>query len=287
MTDEQTPVGSQVDMGQEVDRIRDIIFGAQMREYQHHFQAIQRDLDRLQQQIDRLAEQLGEQDRNQGKKLQDLRREMLLDEDAGPLTDRQREFLEVVGKSGQHLLEVTDNLLDLTRIEAGRLELILQPQDLRALVEAAAAEFEPQLAAKGQRLTLRAPPSLPPALCDETRTAQIVGNLLSNAVKYTPDGGQIAIHATPDDKEGFLRVSVSDNGVGISPEDQPKLFSRFFRARSASRTRASGAGLGLHIARSLAELHGGRIWFESELDRGSTFYVTFPAADLPAFEGWS
>ena len=76
MTDEQTPAGSQVDVGQEVDRIRDIIFGAQMREYQHHFQAIQRDLDRLQQQLDRLAEQLGEQDRNQGKKLQDLRREM-------------------------------------------------------------------------------------------------------------------------------------------------------------------------------------------------------------------
>ena len=211
--------------------------------------------------------------------------EMLLDEDAGPLTDRQREFLEVVGKSSQRLLEVTKDLLDLTRLEAGRLELALQPQDLPALVEAVAAEFEPQLAAKGQRLTLRAPPDLPPALCDEARAAQIVGNLLSNAVKYTPDGGQIAIRVTHDEKEGFLRVSVADNGVGIPPEDQPKLFSRFFRARSAARTRASGAGLGLHIARSLVELHGGRIWFESALDRGSTFYVTFPAADLPAFEG--
>jgi signal transduction histidine kinase len=207
--------------------------------------------------------------------------EILLDEDEdfGPLTDDQRQSLEIVQRSARRLLTITDNLLDVTRIEAGRIELVLQPTDLPALVETVAAELGPQLETKAQCLTLRAPPGLPLALCDETRAAQIIGNLLSNASKYTPQGGLIVISLVPAEEEGFLQVSVADTGVGISAEDQAKLFDRFFRAGSASLTGASGVGLGLHITRSLVELHGGRIWFESEPDKGSTFYVTFPTAD--------
>jgi signal transduction histidine kinase len=108
---------------------------------------------------------------------------------------------------------------------------------------------------------------------------QIVGNLLSNACKYTPEAGVIAVHLTPTDGTGFVQVSVADNGVGIAPDDQTQLFDRFFRAGSAAQTGASGTGLGLYITRSLVELHGGRIWFESELDRGSTFHVTFPSVN--------
>ncbi len=208
--------------------------------------------------------------------------EILLDEEFDPLSGDQRKALEIVQQSARRLLTTTDNLLDVTRIEAGRVELVLQPTDLSALVETVAAEFRPQLEAKAQRLTLRAPPGLPPALCDETRAAQIIGNLLSNASKYTPHGGLITASLAPAEEEGFLQVSVADNGVGISAEERAKLFNRFFRAESAHLTGASGAGLGLHITRSLVELHGGRIWFESEPGQGSTFYVTLPIADRPA-----
>jgi signal transduction histidine kinase len=208
--------------------------------------------------------------------------EMLLDGDFGPLTDDQRERLAVVERNVRRLLTITSSLLDVTRIEAGRVELVLRPTDLPALVEAVVAEFGPQLEVKVQHLTLRALPNMPPALCDETRAAQIIGNLLSNASKYTPHGGLINVTLALAEEEGFLQVSVADNGVGISAKDQERLFERFFRAESAAPTQASGAGLGLHITRSLVEMHGGRIWFESELGKGSTFHITFPIADRPA-----
>ena len=129
------------------------------------------------------------------------------------------------------------------------------------------------------RLSLVAPIDLPRVLVDSGRVAQIISNLLSNASKYTPQGGLITIKIAPAEQEGFLQFVVSDNGVGISPADQAKLFSRFFRAESAATTGATGAGLGLYITRSLVELHNGKIWLESELDQGSTFYITLPIAN--------
>ncbi len=206
--------------------------------------------------------------------------EILLDQEFDPLTDHQREFLETVRRNGQRLLAITKNLLDVNRIEAGRVELLLEPADLAGLVASVAAEFAPQLEVRAQRLALGATPGLPLVWCDEIRAAQIVSNLLSNAIKYTPDGGLITIRVGPAGEEGFLQVAVADDGVGISPEDQTRLFNRFFRAGSASLTGASGTGLGLYITRSLVELHGGRIWLESEPGKGSTFYVTFPIAEM-------
>jgi signal transduction histidine kinase len=205
--------------------------------------------------------------------------EMLVDEDVGPLSDRQREYLAVVQSSAGRLLHITSNLLDVTRIEAGRVDLVLQPTDLSDLVQRVTAEYEPQVTARAQHLTMHHPPELPPVLCDPTRTAQIIGNLLSNAFKYTPREGHIGVNVDRAQEDGFLQVSVTDDGVGIGPEDQDMLFRRFFRATSATETGASGAGLGLYITRWLVELHGGRIWFESQLGGGSTFYVTFPIAD--------
>jgi len=209
--------------------------------------------------------------------------EMLVDGDYGPLTPQQRTRLEIVQGCARRLLATTESLLDVTRIDAGRIELVLQPRDLGALVEAVVAEFEPQLEAKAQHLTLHAPPDLPPAFCDEARAEQIVGNLLSNASKYTAAGGRITITLGRAAEEGFVQISVADTGVGIPPEDREKMFTRFFRGESGRRTGASGTGLGLNIARSLVELHGGRIWFESQPGEGSTFHVTFPVA--PAAEG--
>lgn len=207
--------------------------------------------------------------------------EVLQDQDFSPLTEAQREYLEIVDSSVRRMRTITNNLLILTRIEAGQIELVLQPMELPALVKAATSEFAPQLETKAQRFTLHVPIGLPPALCDQARAAQIIGNLVSNAIKYTPTGGLISANVTLAEEEGFLQLSVADNGMGISVEDQAKLFNRFFRAERAQLTEPHGTGLGLYITRSLVELHGGHIWFESQLGHGSTFHVTFPVADQP------
>ncbi|MFQ5858489.1 MAG: ATP-binding protein [Anaerolineae bacterium] len=209
--------------------------------------------------------------------------EILLDEDRGPLTNDQREYLEIAQRCADRLLTITNNLLDVTRIETGRVELAMEPTDLTTLVEMVATEFGPQLEAKAQRLTLRASTGLPPALCDRMRAEQIVRNLLSNASKFSPHGALIIVSLSRADTQGFLQVSVKDNGVGISAEDQAKLFNCFFRAESGRFTDDNGVGLGLYISRSLIELHGGRIWLESQPGKGSTFYVTFPVAGEPDY----
>jgi signal transduction histidine kinase len=207
--------------------------------------------------------------------------EMLLDEEFGPLANLQREPLEIVSRSTKRLEALTNDLLDLTRLEAGRLAVLLNSTDLSALIESVAAEYQPQLNAKSQYLTVHIQPDVPPALCDKARASQIIGNLISNASKYTLDGGEITVRLTLAEEEGFVQVSVIDTGVGIATEDQERLFERFFRAKSAGEARAPGTGLGLYITRSLVELHGGEVWFESEVGKGSTFHVTFPIADAP------
>jgi signal transduction histidine kinase len=207
--------------------------------------------------------------------------ELLAEEDTGPLNEEQREFLDILQGSARRLLVITSNLLDATRIESGRVDLLLQECDLAALVERVASEMGPTVTGRAQRLTLRIEPGLPRALCDETRAAQVLTNLVSNASKYTQEGGLIEVSVARSAEDGFLQISVADDGVGIPAEDQDRLYDRFFRAGTATATGATGAGLGLSITRSLVELHGGRIWFESELNVGSTFHVTFPTAEAP------
>lgn len=208
--------------------------------------------------------------------------EMLLDGDAGLVTERQADYLRIIDSSAQRLLHITRDLLDLTRLEAGRLELVLQTTDLRALVESVAVEQAPQFVAKAQHLIVQAPEILPPVLCDPTRAAQIIGNLLNNASKYSSAHSDIALTLAPAAEEGFVQLSVADQGIGIRDEDQARLFTPFFRASGQTKSGITGTGLGLYIARSLIELHGGRIWLESRPQQGSTFFVTLPQADNTA-----
>ncbi len=204
--------------------------------------------------------------------------ELLADEDVGPLMATQRDYLGIIQNSSQRLLHLISNMMDVTCIDAEHLSLSPRPTDLVALVGRAIKEFGPQAATRGQQLTLRAAPALPEVICDPNRAAQIVGNLLANAIKYTPREGHVHVAVEAAAEEGFLQLSVADDGVGIAPEDQDRIFSRFFRAANATQTGASGAGLGLYITRALVELHGGRIWLSSEPGSGCTFYVTFPIA---------
>jgi signal transduction histidine kinase len=204
--------------------------------------------------------------------------ELLLDNPRPPLSQDHREILQILLKNVLRLQTITSDLLDMARIEAGRIELILRPANMRSLIEMVCAEYRTQLAAKKQQLVLDIDARLPEALCDESRTAQIIGNLLSNASKYTPLHGQITIALAPAE-EGYLQLAITDTGIGIGSDDQINLFSAFFRARDPAAAQARGTGLGLHITRLLIELHGGRIWFTSRPGAGSTFYVTFPAID--------
>jgi signal transduction histidine kinase len=118
------------------------------------------------------------------------------------------------------------------------------------------------------------PKELPKAWCDRNRLAQVLTNLISNANKYTPDGGKITIHATQAD--GMIQVKVEDNGFGMTPEDQNNLFSKFFRSVDEKIREAPGTGLGLSITKTLIEMQGGKIWFESEFRKGTSFYFTIP-----------
>jgi CheY-like chemotaxis protein len=138
------------------------------------------------------------------------------------------------------------------------------------------AELRPKAAEKGQTLSVLAEPPLPYVRADPDRLAQILTNLVDNAIKYTPSGGHVTIDA--EEAGGFLHLCIKDNGIGVSREDQKKLFSRFFRAESALLSGTGGAGLGLYITRSLVELHGGEIWVDSGLGEGSTFSFSLPVA---------
>lgn len=205
--------------------------------------------------------------------------DMLLDEVLGGLVEPQREGLTILRESADRLLEIVTNLLDLARLEAGRIELVMQPLDLGALIQATAREFRPLFRNADQQLTVTISPDLPAALCDETRAFQILGNLLSNASKYTPRGGQIGLRADLMEQTGEIQVSVHDNGIGIPADEQARMGDLFFRARTADLVSTYGVGMGLNITRSLVQLHGGRFWFESEEGHGSTFYATFLLAN--------
>jgi signal transduction histidine kinase len=212
--------------------------------------------------------------------------ELLLYEQSGDLTAVQRDYVETARNGTTRLMTITRDLLSTTQIESGQVELLLRPENLMALVETVIAELKPQITDKQQAIIIHVSDDLPLALCDNTRTAQIITNLVNNASKYTSHNGQITVTISAAADDGYLQVSVADTGVGIPSEDQEKIFSRFFRARTATMTGATGTGLGLHITRNLVELHGGRIWFESQVNKGSTFCFTLPVAD-DLLSSWS
>jgi signal transduction histidine kinase len=205
--------------------------------------------------------------------------ELLSDGDAESLNDLQTNYLKTIEGAAQRLLRITNDLLDVTRLEAGRLDLMLQPIDLSALVASAIAEQASQLEAKSQHLSLQAPAYLPPALCDVMRARQIIGNLINNAKKFSPPDTTIRVCLSEAAEPGYLQVSVTDQGIGIPPENRARIFKPFGRIGGAATNGTDGVGLGLFIARSLVDLHGGRIWFESLPNEGTTFHVSFPIAD--------
>lgn len=207
--------------------------------------------------------------------------ELLLDGEAGPLSEQQAEYLHIIDGSAHRLLHLSNQLLDSTRIETGRLDLVLQQTDLVGLLHDVILELGPRFAAKSQAVIEHAAADLPDCLCDVNRAAQVMGNLLDNACKYSPPDTTITVTLRRAEEEGFVQLAVQDQGIGIAEHEATDLFAPFYRTSGARQVSASGVGLGLYIASSLIELHGGRLWFESTPGAGSTFYATFPMADQP------
>ena len=199
--------------------------------------------------------------------------EVLTERMFGELNEKQDEYLKDINASGQHLLSLINDILDLSKIEAGRMELELADFHLPQAIENALVLVRERALRRDITLGQSIDPRLGQMRGDERKIKQVLLNLLSNAIKFTPEGGKIDIRAVPDD--GVVEVSVSDTGVGIAPEDQEAVFEEFRQAGTAER-KAEGTGLGLALARKFIELHGGRIWLKSQVGVGSTFTFTLP-----------
>jgi signal transduction histidine kinase len=204
--------------------------------------------------------------------------ELLLERDAAALSPDARQSLGIVKTNADRLLKMINDLLDLSRMEAGKIELRRAAVDLRPLIVGVGESLRPLIDARRQRLRLDLPADLPAVWADADRVEQIITNLVANAHKYTPAEGSITVGARRDD--GSVRVDVSDTGAGLSAEEREQLFTRFFRAPGTRRV--AGSGLGLVITRLLVELHGGRIGVSSAPGEGSVFSVWLPVSDPTA-----
>jgi signal transduction histidine kinase len=200
--------------------------------------------------------------------------EVLLQRMFGALNDKQDEYLKDIYASGQHLLSLINDILDLSKIEAGRMELAPAPFHLPTALENAVTLVKERAARHAITLDIGVDPRLGELMGDERKVKQVLLNLLSNAVKFTPEGGRITMKASRMD--GAVEVSVTDTGIGVAPEDQAAIFEEFRQVGSDETRKQEGTGLGLTLAKKFIELHGGRIWVESELGRGSTFTFTLP-----------
>ncbi len=200
--------------------------------------------------------------------------EVLLERMFGEVNEKQTEYLQDILSSGQHLLSLINDILDLSKIEAGRLELELTKFHLPVAVENALTLVRELATRLGIALDLAVDDHLGDFVGDERKIRQILLNLLSNAVKFTPEGGRVSVKAVPTD--GSVEISVSDTGIGIAPEDQHAIFEEFRQVGSDDARKREGTGLGLILAKKFVELHGGRIWVESQVGKGSTFTFTLP-----------
>ncbi len=200
--------------------------------------------------------------------------DLILDGDAGPINDVQREFLDIVQRNADRLTNLVNDFLDISKIESGRIQLRKEPLDLATVAQHVVDTFQPQAESKHIELSLTCPDEMTIVFGDISRLTQALMNLANNAIKYTPEGGSVSISIGRRDGTAF--VSVSDTGVGISEKDQRRLFSKFFRANNAATRQENGTGLGLTIAKAVAELHDGTLSISSRENEGSTFTISLP-----------
>lgn len=199
----------------------------------------------------------------------------------GPTNDMQKNFLETIRRNLDRLATIVTDLNDITRIETGRVRLEIKHFAFAEVLDSVLRTTQGLFESKHQQLIQNVDPDLPEVLADKDRAVQVLTNLLSNAYKYTPEEGAVTLNVRRSESDPTkLHVSVQDTGIGIAPEDQKKLFQKFYRAADPmARDMAPGTGLGLNIVKNLVELQGGQIWFESVFRQGSTFHFTLPLAN--------
>jgi signal transduction histidine kinase len=212
--------------------------------------------------------------------------ELLATGAVGEVTEMQASFLNTIRSNTERMSTLVSDLNDNSKIEAGKLRLDFKSVELAELLDEIIQSTRRQLDEKKQTVQSDLPEHLPLVWCDRTRLSQILINLVSNANKYTPEGGALLVgaeasanHWDPAGATHVVHVWLRDNGIGISPEDQQKVFQKFFRSEDPKAREVPGAGLGLNITRSLVEMQGGRIWFESQHRQGTTFHFTIPVAE--------
>ena len=208
---------------------------------------------------------------------------VLVKEFYGKLNEKQSEYVRYIGESGKHLLGLINDILDLSKVEAGKMKLEAAPVALTDVIQASVAMLKERAMKNDIRLSVEIGPGLEETIeADERKVKQILFNLLSNAVKFTPEGGSVTLAASKE--EDAVHVCVADTGIGIKPEDMQKLFTEFTQLESTYTKKYDGTGLGLALTKKLVELHGGRIWVESEEGKGSRFYFTLPCRPEPFSE---
>lgn len=200
--------------------------------------------------------------------------EMLLAGDAGELSERQRGFVFNVGQSGQRMIDLVNSLLDISHLETGKFVLEKEPTNLNKVVQKVVDDLKPKLIEKEQVVSVSLLPSLPTINTDPKHIANILSNLITNATKYSPN--KTKINVSVSNKENQAVIEVSDNGYGIPKDEQSKVFEKFYRGSNIVKVSAEGTGLGLYIVKKIAEACGGKIWFASEEDKGTTFRFSLP-----------
>jgi signal transduction histidine kinase len=212
---------------------------------------------------------------------------------AGDITDKQKEYIRNIWTSGKHLLRLINDILDFSRIEAGRMQLELSGFDIKELIEGSMWKFKEKAIRHKIKLTADIPDDIGIMTADAVKIKQVLLNLLGNAFKFTDDGGSVRVAARrigieekspggfPEPRENLIEISVADTGIGISPEEQKRLFQPFQQLESTLTKKYEGTGLGLSISKRIVELHGGRIWVESGMGKGSRFIFIIPVDRLP------
>ncbi|MDX2097405.1 MAG: ATP-binding protein, partial [Leptolyngbyaceae cyanobacterium bins.59] len=211
--------------------------------------------------------------------------EGLLEEIFGSLTERQKRTLQTINRSGAHLLELINDILDVAKIESGQTKLECVPMVIAPLCQDSLAFVTQQALKKNIQLEIQLSPQLPVISVDERRIRQVLINLLNNAVKFTPEGGHITLEASATGN-GFVRIAVTDTGIGIAPHHIKQLFRPFIQVNTALNRQYEGTGLGLALVKRIVELHGGQVGLTSEVGVGSCFTIDLPCEALtPDFSG--
>ncbi len=203
---------------------------------------------------------------------------MILDGDLGPINEEQRDFLDKTYKSNERMINLINDLLNVTRIEEGRHLYNLVLKNFEDLVGALVVNYADILKQRKLKLDFQKPAEkLPQVKIDVEKASLAISNLIENAMKYTPPGGNIYVEVSQDGSN--IKVSVRDTGMGILKDQQARIFTKYFRGSNALKMETEGTGLGLFIAKNVVETHGGKIWFVSEEGKGTTFFFTLPIAD--------